>query len=1103
MADPFTMPNPWLAAMRPRPRVAPALPEVSPEEQDSTLGSLMETSLGGLSYVGKLADKTFGGRAVRGLLGGNPRELASILPFSDTIGLTDERETVQGTDLLANAGLTTRGDDSIGNLAAGFGAEVLLDPSTYLGFGALTKAGGLAAKAGALPKGLAPRLRGFDVAESAVRPTLQPGQELADVVGVGKSVLPETLERSARAAGTPVGLNEPLAGLFGIGLPFMPPVATFGTGATAQRIAGRLDRLGEAALATAPIRAVRAALDPNVGGAYTREAQLLSEEVLRPLMKQADVGVREQYIDFLQRADPLLSKARDAGDERSVADAVRMAAEFDPAKAADPVTGRTMLDEGRRRLVNSPAGFTPAEADAVLQLGQDLGAAAREFLPKEQELGLGTKEYLDAFTGYLARQKASLPRQKGEGLAAYFSRLSKEFNTTHGSMIQRQDMFRDIPGGTTRINELAKDQTLRAMPDLQRREELRLVLTGSRTPIGNKAAYKQAEQLSKWIGSLPEAYSKDGLDFFKPDPFADFLLRGTRSATATASAQTVLDGVKRFGAPVQDLITRGETDFVPVSELLKQLGMAAQPSPGVQPGMLKAAERLAAKTGTPINPNDLKDFAVPGDIARDMVKLGKAWSTPRELGPVAVAWDMASNLFKSWATVPFPAFHARNFMSGLFNTWRDDALSPGAMKEAWNVIRGGGLDAPLPGMAARTGQEAVPELIREAAARRVAFTRDASRGADTATPGVPGGLVARAPKPPGSGGSLAGDLAAGAWGLVPKSREQLNPFAVEGVAREADANSLVGGMRKMQGTLDDWVQLGHYIAKRRQGFTPDAAAEAVKKYHLDYTALTSTERNVMKRVFPWYSFSRRSLPTVLSDLATKPGKVAGSLRAVSGVRDPFEFVPSYIAEGASVPIPGAPDGQQRYVSSFGLPVEDEAVKTLGSLAQGDVTRSLQQLLGMSQPLLKLPMEQAFGTQLYSGRRLEDLKPLQATALTPLNEEQSRGLSQVIANTPASRFFTTADKFLDERKGLGTTLLNTLTGVRVSDVDAERQRDIAAKNLLREELRGTPGARVAENLYVPKEQLPLLDPQQRELYLIYRAAADRVRQRAAEEAKAGR
>ena len=86
------------------------------------------------------------------------------------------------------------------------------------------------------------------------------------------------------------------------------------------------------------------------------------------------------------------------------------------------------------------------------------------------------------------------------------------------------------------------------------------------------------------------------------------------------------------------------------------------------------------------------------------------------------------------------------------------------------------------------------------------------------------------------------------------------------------------------------------------------------------------------------SFTRRNLPPVLSDLADKPAKLAGTMRILTGGRTRGEFTPDYIAEGAALPLEGAPAGQQRYLASFGLPVEDEGVKTLGSLLQGDFGR---------------------------------------------------------------------------------------------------------------------------------------------------------------------
>jgi hypothetical protein len=670
---------------------------------------------------------------------------------------------------------------------------------------------------------------------------------------------------------------------------------------------------------------------------------------------------------------------------------------------------------------------------------------------------------------------------------AYLSRTGREFGGTHGSQIARDELFKDIPGGTVAINELAQDPVLKGLNDLQRTHEIEQQLL----PQLGQDARKKAEGLSKWIGGLPEAYSKDSLDFFRADPFADYAMRAERSAKARAGAETVYEGIKRFARPASDLAAEG-VEHVPLPELFNKVGLTATDANG-----MRRADQIAMTRLGLTNPNDLKGMSLPADIARDMVKYGAAWKPNADLGPVVRAWDFASNLFKSMVTVPFPAFHTRNLMSGIFNAWRDDALSPSAMQQAGELVRGGLLEKPLPGMKGTTPEEWTAEAIKEMIVGRVAFTPGSGRGADTATAGT-ANLIARLPEH-GPKAPVGEQVASWLGGFVPekgKVLEQLNPFNIQGVNRAGDTNAPIGQMRKLQSTIDDFVQASHYLAKREQGWAPEAAALDVKKYHNDYGDLTGVERNVLKRVMPWYSFSRKNLPPLLEDLATKPGKVAAATRLTSGVRDPFSFVPNYIAEGASVPIPGGPEGNQRYISSFGLPIEDEGVKVLGNVAQGNVTRALQGVLGMGMPQVKAPLEAAFDTQLYSGRKLEDLKPLGAFDNPNLfNEEQARIASQVAANTPFSRAFTSFDKLTDPRKGTAPTLLNLLTGVRIQDVDEARQKDIAARNLLRELLRGQPGVRVSQDVYIPADKLGSLDPLEQALYRTYQASNKKVQAQA--------
>ena len=126
------------------------------------MSGLVEATLGAVGQVGDAIDKLTGGRAVRGTLAGKPRELASVIPFSDSMGLTNEKDKTSGRDLTDSYGLTKQGDTSLGSHVAGFVADNVLSPANWLGAGAAFKA------APSVAKGLvggAKALSGLDVVD--------------------------------------------------------------------------------------------------------------------------------------------------------------------------------------------------------------------------------------------------------------------------------------------------------------------------------------------------------------------------------------------------------------------------------------------------------------------------------------------------------------------------------------------------------------------------------------------------------------------------------------------------------------------------------------------------------------------------------------------------------------------------------------------------------------------------------------------------------------------------------------------------------------------------------------------------------------------------
>jgi len=411
----------------------------------------------------------------------------------------------------------------------------------------------------------------------------------------------------------------------------------------------------------------------------------------------------------------------------------------------------------------------------------------------------------------------------------------------------------------------------------------------------------------------------------------------------------------------------------------------------------------------------------------------------------------------------------------------------------------------FPGQAAQEATEKFREML---IANNVSFVR-AGRVGETlgVEPISRQGLLPGDLPPVGAAQprSLKDDLINYAKGFVPekgKLWQQANPFESltrpAGVGPRSQFTPIVQG-EKAGNTAEDWIRGTHFLGGMLKDMTPAEAKLSTMKYQIDYSDLTQFEKHVMRRVFPWYTFTRHNLPPLLEDMVTNPGKVTPAIRLVGGTREPDQFAPAYIGEGASIPVPGAPEGQQRYISSFGLPIEDEGVKAIGSILRGDTQRSLQTLLGMANPFIKAPIEQATGRQLFSGRRLDELQPSTVGSLGGLlPDEIARGATQVIANSPAGRAAGVVDKLLDPRKTIGETLVNLGSGVQLTDVNVPVQQDIAAREFLKGQLIGTPNIRTREEVYSPVNQRPNLTPEQMYALALLQGADQRVRQRAEQE-----
>lgn len=113
-----------------------------------TGGGFLSTMLSPLQWIGDTLSKP--AAALRGLLADRPDQLANLIPFSDTMGITDPSQRTSGRDLLRHYGLADR-EDTTGNFLGGMLAEVLTDPLVLAGpLGGISKGTQLLSRAAGL-----------------------------------------------------------------------------------------------------------------------------------------------------------------------------------------------------------------------------------------------------------------------------------------------------------------------------------------------------------------------------------------------------------------------------------------------------------------------------------------------------------------------------------------------------------------------------------------------------------------------------------------------------------------------------------------------------------------------------------------------------------------------------------------------------------------------------------------------------------------------------------------------------------------------------------------------------------------------------------------
>lgn len=445
----------------------------------------------------------------------------------------------------------------------------------------------------------------------------------------------------------------------------------------------------------------------------------------------------------------------------------------------------------------------------------------------------------------------------------------------------------------------------------------------------------------------------------------------------------------------------------------------------------------------------------------------------------ATGFDAITSLFKRSVTGLFAPFHIRNYVSGMiqnFETLGIGALNPktiaSGQKLAFNAIKG-------VKMSGEYGKVLNPFM------ERFGFSSFFKNEFDNAL---------------NAGQDLASYEKAFSKSSL-KTMVKTAGLSAEGTHFKLARN--VGNFIEMQ------QKATAYIAALNQGKTIKEALKLAETAGFDYKMLTKFESQIMRRIVPFYSFTRKNIELQLKTLGTNPQRINQVMKLFSN--NPLELVgvasgtpltaeeqkalPEFIKESLGIQLKDTPEGLKTFVSSFGTPIE-AFTQLFGS---NPVLRTISQM----NPLLKVPVELGIGKDSFRQRDLKDVYDAKEYKSAPQILKDLLDIKEVkkdiLTKNSAGKLVKTGEKtqyiadperlliarslftsrgityldqlFGNDLKGFVKSL-KVFTGIKPQTVDIEQQQGIKeseAERALQDLLIKYNKAKKYQGVYIPKNK----------------------------------
>lgn len=370
----------------------------------------------------------------------------------------------------------------------------------------------------------------------------------------------------------------------------------------------------------------------------------------------------------------------------------------------------------------------------------------------------------------------------------------------------------------------------------------------------------------------------------------------------------------------------------------------------------------------------------------------------------ATGFDALNSLFKRFVTGPFASFYVRNFASGKVQNYEVlgyHALLPQTIANgtriANKVAKGAYADIPdffqtgvnfgkkvkafgakefLEAGTKRYALDDIGKAINDRFANSNFFNNDYNS------------LTREADLLSESGAFSKESMRAfGKKAIGVKPKENIITALVSQDSPHWKAGRIVGNFIELQQKSEA------VVGALYKGHTLDEALDLAERAGFDYSKLTAFESHVMRRIMPFYTFTRKNIELQLKTLGEHPERIQQVIRSIQNTQSLFEVdrlsddekknLPTYLREALAFPIGKNAEGAALFVQGFGTPIE-QFTQLVRASADGKTGFERTMLNAISQvtPYLKAPLEYTFQTDSFRMRDIQEIYSAKEYATAP-------------------------------------------------------------------------------------------------------------------------